>query len=282
MIDQFTTINCKGKLLSLEKPIVMGIINITPDSFYDGGRYSNVDQVLRQAEKMVTEGASIMDIGGMSSRPGAAIIEEEEELSRVIEVIRRVHEIFPEVILSIDTFRSKVAEEAIEAGASIVNDISAGKLDQNMYATVGKLSVPYILMHMQNLPESMQKNPNYEDVTQEVLDFFIFEINRLQELGVLDIIVDPGFGFGKSLKHNYELLNKLHVFKLLSFPVLAGISRKSMIYKVLNTKPEQALNGTTALHMVALQQGAKILRVHDVKPAIETIALFTELTNAIS
>ena len=277
MLHQFTTINCKGKLLSLEKPIVMGILNVTPDSFYDGGQYSTKDEILRQVEQMLSEGAAIIDVGGMSSRPGAEIIGLDEELERVIPAIQWIDSNFPDVVISIDTVHAKVAQLAVEAGAAMVNDISAGKIDTKMYPTIGKLRVPYILMHMQNKPQSMQNVPTYKDVTQEILDFFIAEIGKLRTYDILDIIIDPGFGFGKTIAHNYELLNKLHVFNILEVPILAGISRKSMIYKVLEITPEKALNGTTALHMVALQQGAKILRVHDVKPAVETIQLFLQL-----
>jgi dihydropteroate synthase len=277
MLNPQQTLNCKGQLLSLKKPIVMGILNITPDSFFDGGRYNQKDQILGQVEKMLKEGATIIDIGGMSSRPGAAIISEEEELARVLSAIRDIHNAFPETILSIDTIRSRVAHMSVEAGASIVNDISAGSIDPAMYETVAQLGVPYILMHMQGKPENMQVAPTYEDINREVLDFFIKELEKLRTLGIKDVVIDPGFGFGKTVEHNYHLLGKLHVFKLLDVPLLAGLSRKSMICKVLKVNPENALNGTTALHMVALQQGARILRVHDVKEAHEVIQLWEQL-----
>jgi len=255
----------------------MGILNVTPDSFFDGGRYEATAAVLRRAETMLEEGASIIDIGGMSSRPGAELIPVEEELQRVLPAIGAIAERFPATIISIDTIRARVAREAVDAGASIVNDISAAAFDDELYATVAELNVPYILMHMQGSPKTMQLNPSYEDVVREVLDFFIAEVGQLRDLGVKDIVLDPGFGFGKSVTHNYQLLKQLQVFQILDLPLLAGLSRKSMINKVLKTKPEQALNGTTALHMLALQQGAKILRAHDVRPAVETIKLWQQL-----
>lgn len=271
------TLNCKGSLLSLENPIVMGIINLTPDSFYDGGKLKGGISILQQAEKMLTDGAKILDIGGMSSRPGAKIIDSEAELKRTIKPISLIAKTFPDAIISIDTVRSIVAKEAIAAGASIVNDISAGKIDADFHETVANLSVPYILMHMKGTPENMQSNVEYEDISLEVLDFFIKEVGKLRELGIKDIILDPGFGFGKTIDHNYQLLNKIHAFKMLDLPILAGISRKSMIYKYLETTAEFALNGTSVLNMVALQQGAKILRVHDVKEAVETVKLYLQV-----
>lgn len=277
MLNPRLTLNCRGRLLSLQSPQVMGILNVTPDSFFDGGRYTRQDALLRQAEQMLKEGAAILDIGGMSSRPGAEIIPVKEELQRVLPAIKALHEAFPEAILSIDTIRGRVAEEAVGAGAAIVNDISAGAFDESMYPTVARLQVPYILMHMKGSPKTMQDNPDYEDVVQTVLDFFIAEAGKLRALDVHDIILDPGFGFGKTVEHNYQLLKQMHLFKILDLPLLAGLSRKSMINKVLKTKPEHALNGTTALNMVALQQGAKILRVHDVSPAKEAIQLWQQL-----
>ena len=273
------TLNCRGRLLSLDKPVVMGILNVTPDSFFDGGRYNSADDALRQAERMLEEGAAIIDIGGMSSRPGSEFIGVEEELQRVLPPIEAVASTFTEAIISIDTVRSQVARRAVEAGAAIVNDISAAAFDDAMYPTVAELGVPYILMHMQGSPKTMQRNPEYEDVVREVLDFIIAEVGKLRSLDVKDIVIDPGFGFGKTVEHNYQLLKQMHVFGLTELPILAGFSRKSMINKVLNTKPEDALNGTTALNMVALQQGAKILRVHDVRPAVETIKLWQQLNN---
>ena len=274
------TLNCKGRLIQLDTPKVMGILNVTPDSFYDGGHYDQQDSAFLQTEKMLEAGATFIDVGGMSSRPGAEIIDVETELERVIPIIQGIHERFPEAIISIDTVRAKVAKEAVEAGASIVNDISAGKIDANLYATVGALGVPYILMHMQGKPEDMQIAPSYDNVLEQVMDFLIHEIGKLRAVGVKDIILDPGFGFGKTVAHNYTLLGKMHLFKILELPILAGISRKSMICRVLEVAPKDALNGTTALHMVALQQGAKILRVHDVQEASETIKLFNALQAA--
>jgi len=271
------TLNCKGQLVSLEKPIVMGILNVTPDSFYDGGQYTANSTILQQAEKMLTAGAKIIDIGGMSSRPGAEIIETAEELKRVIPAIEVIIKTFPDAIISIDTIRSAVAKAAVEAGASIINDISAGKLDNNFYQTVADLEVPYILMHMLGKPKNMQDKPVYEDISLNILDFFIKEVGKLRKLGIKDIILDPGFGFGKTIDHNYQMLNKMHTFQILDLPILAGISRKSMIHKFLKITPQTALNGTTALNMVALQQGAKILRVHDVQEAVETIKLYLQL-----
>jgi len=258
----------------------MGILNTTPDSFYDGGRYDSKDKILAKTEEMLKAGATIIDVGGMSSRPGAEIIDVEEEMKRTLPFIETIHQAFPEAIISIDTIRSQVASSAIDAGAAIINDISAGSFDSEMYPTIARLNVPYILMHMQGKPKDMQQNPTYSNVVQEVLDFLIAEVGKLRALKVHDVIIDPGFGFGKRVEDNYRLLNKLHVFKLLDVPILAGVSRKSMICKVLKVNPEKALNGTTALHMVALQQGAKILRVHDVKEAIETIKLWEQLEMA--
>ncbi|MCK6692037.1 MAG: dihydropteroate synthase [Thermoanaerobaculia bacterium] len=272
-------LNCRGRLLDLSRPALMGILNLTPDSFYDGGRLDSTEAALRQAEKMLSEGAAILDIGGASTRPGSKEVPEAEELKRVLPAITAIHGGFPEAVISIDTWRARVAREALDAGASLINDISAGKLDAEMYPLAGALpATPYILMHMQGTPQTMQQNPVYGDVVQEVLDFFIREVSQLRSFGVNDIILDPGFGFGKTVAHNFQLLRHLHVFeRVLGLPVLAGISRKSMICKVLQAKPEHALNGTTALHMVALQQGARILRVHDVQEASEVIRLWETL-----
>lgn len=253
----------------------MGILNITTDSFYGGSRFTETDALLQQVEKMLAEGAAILDIGGASSRPGAAEVDETEETHRVTSAVKTILQRFPDTLLSVDTWRASVAQAAMEAGAAIVNDISAGRMDPKMYETVAALQTPYILMHMKGTPADMQKQPVYEDVVTEVLDFFIAEITKLRALGVRDIVLDPGFGFGKTIAHNYTLLKNLHVFqRVTGLPVLAGLSRKSMIYKYLGIQPEQALNGTTALHMVALQQGASILRAHDVREAVETIRLW--------
>lgn len=268
-------INCRGKLLDLSKPIVMGILNVTPDSFFDGGRYEGLDSAIAQVEKMLEEGASIIDIGGMSSRPGAEVISVDLELKRVIPVVSEVCKRFPDVLISIDTIRGRVAEESVEAGASIVNDISAGNIDESMLSTVGRLNVPYVLMHMQGRPETMQEAPEYkEGISLSVIDFFTKKIAECRSLGIKDIIIDPGFGFGKTLAHNYELLNTLNDFKLFGLPILGGISRKSMIWRALEIDRSDALNGTTALNMVALLNGANVLRVHDVKEAVEVIYLF--------
>ncbi len=277
---QQSTLNCRSQLLDLSRPVVMGILNATPDSFFDGGRYTDEVSILKQTEKMLAEGAAILDVGGASSRPGAAEVSENEELERVIPVIEAIKNHFSEAIISIDTWRAGVAKATVEAGASMVNDISGGQFDAKMFETVAGLDVPYILMHIQGTPDTMQQNPRYEDVVTEVLDFFVQKIEKLRALGVKDIVLDPGFGFGKTVEHNFQLLKNLHVFgHVTSLPVLAGISRKSMICKVLKVNPEHALNGTTALHIVALQQGAKILRAHDVREAMEVIKLWEMLDN---
>jgi dihydropteroate synthase len=257
----------------VDKPIVMGIINVTPDSFYSQSRYSNINEILRHAEQMLNEGATILDIGGQSSRPGSEPVGHEEELKRVIEPIQELIKKFPDLVLSIDTYHSKVAAEAVAAGASIVNDISAGAIDNDMIGIVAGLSVPYIAMHMKGIPATMQKEPFYEDVTREVLDFFISKTYEFRQNGIKDLIIDPGFGFGKTIAHNFELLRNLSVFKILERPILLGISRKSTISKTLGINTEQALNGTTVLHTIGILNGACILRAHDVKEAMETITL---------
>lgn len=272
------TLNCRGRLLDLSRPLVMGILNATPDSFFDGGRHADPDGALRQVEKMLREGATMIDVGGASSRPGAAEVPEGEELQRVLPVIQAIAANFPELVISVDTWRASVAREAVAAGAGLINDISAGRLDAELYPTLAGLGTPYVLMHMRGTPRDMQQQPHYEDVVTEVLDFFLAEIARLRSLGVHDIVLDPGFGFGKTVEHNYRLLNNLGVFSSVTgLPVLAGISRKSMICKVLKVNPDKALNGTTALHMVALQQSARILRAHDVWEAMEVIQLWETL-----
>ena len=271
------TLNCKGKLLVLDSPVIMGIINATPDSFYKG----NInDDMLLLAEKMITDGATILDIGGQSTRPGSERIMAEEELKRAIPVIQLIHQYFPDIIISIDTYNSKVAIGAVEAGASIVNDISAGNMDNAMLHTVAALKVPYVCMHMQGTPALMQKEPQYTNVVTTVLDFFIVKIAQCQKAGIADIIVDPGFGFGKTIEHNFSLLKKMSAFGILDKPVLAGISRKNTIYKTLQTTADKALNGTTVLNTMALLNGATILRVHDVKEAKEAISLFTAYKKA--
>ena len=268
------TLNCKGKLLVVDKPQVMGIINITPDSFYSGSRFDDTDSILKQVGKMLMEGADIIDIGGQSTRPGSEQLSDSEEEKRVCPVIAAIHKEFPAAIISIDTFYASVAANAVAAGASIVNDVTAGSIDPAMISTVARLNVPYILMHMQGNPQTMQLQPHYENVTREVLDFFITKVAELREAGIRDIIVDPGFGFGKTAKHNFELLRNLAVFKMLSCPLLLGVSRKATIYKTLNISAEEALNGTTVLNTIGLMNGASILRVHDVKEANQAVRLF--------
>ncbi len=272
------TLNCKGQLIDLTAPKVMGILNVTPDSFFDGGKYKDESAILNQVESMINDGATFIDVGGYSSRPGADDVSEGEELNRVIPVIELVLKHFPETLISVDTFRSEVAKKSIEAGAALINDISAGKLDDRMLSTIGKLGVPYIMMHMKGNPKTMRQQTEYNDLVKEVISYFAERIAAAHAEKINDIIIDPGFGFAKTLDQNYELLNRLELLQMLDKPLLAGVSRKSMIYKTLNTSPEQALNGTTALHMVALQKGAKILRVHDVKEAMECVTLYNQLT----
>lgn len=268
------TLNCNGRLFAKDGPFVMGILNVTPDSFYTKGRNNSIGEHVDKAGEMLEQGASILDIGGMSTRPGAEVITEETEQDRVLPVIEAINRHFPGSFISIDTYRASVARSAVRSGACMVNDISAGEMDSAMLSTVATLNVPYIAMHMRGTPETMQQRPEYENVSAEVLDYFIHKINQCSEVGIKDIILDPGFGFGKTIAHNYSLLKNLHVFDILDKPILAGISRKSMVYKPLKSDAEHALNGTTALHMLALQQGASILRVHDVKEARECIELF--------
>ena len=251
----------------------MGILNITPDSFYDGGKYKNELEILTQTEKMLHEGATFIDVGAYSSRPGAAHISEKEELSRILPVIDLLVKYFPEIILSVDTFRSEIAQKTIKNGAAIINDISGGKMDENMFQTVADLQVPYILMHMLGTPQNMQQNPVYEDVTKDIITFFSKQIYKLHQLKVNDIIIDVGFGFGKTVKDNYALLSNLSLFKQLDVPILTGISRKSMLYKPLEITAKEALNATTVANTIALLNGASILRVHDVKEAVEAIKI---------
>jgi dihydropteroate synthase len=267
------TLNAGGRIIDLSKPTVMGILNITPDSFFDGSRYNDPSQALKKAEQMLKDGATFIDVGGYSSRPGATDISIEEEIERVVPVIAAIKKNLPEAVISIDTFRSKVAIAAVEEGASMINDISGGELDPKMFDTVSNLKVPYVLMHMQGNPQTMTQLTQYNNLVNEMLDYFHQRIQRLQDLGVKDIVVDPGFGFAKTVSQNFELLNHLDLFKITGKPILAGLSRKSMIWKTLQTNPEGALNGTTALNTVALLKGASILRVHEVKQAIEIIKL---------
>ncbi len=257
----------------------MGILNVTPDSFYDGGQYKDETSILSQVEIMLSDGSTFIDVGGYSSRPGADVVSEDEELNRVVPVIELILKHFPEAIISTDTYRSKIARQSIEAGASLINDISAGHLDKAMISTVGELNVPYIMMHMRGNPKTMQQQTNYEDLVKDINFYFAERIAKAHAEKINDIIIDPGFGFAKTLEQNYELLHKMELLQIADKPILAGVSRKSMIYKTLDTTAEHALNGTTALHMVALQKGAKILRVHDVKEAVECVTLFNQLSH---
>lgn len=274
------TINYKGQLIDFSIPRIMGILNVTPDSFYDGGQLTTPHAVIAQAQKMLDAGATMLDIGGMSSRPGAEIISEQEELARVLPAVKSIAQQFPQAIISVDTIRAQVAYECLNAGAHIINDISAGRLDKHMLATVARHKAPYILMHMQGLPNTMQQAPAYTNVTLEVMDFFAERIAACRKAGIRDIILDPGFGFGKTVAHNYQLLTGLRYFATLNMPVLAGLSRKSMICKVLQVNPENALNGTTVANTLALLNGANILRVHDVKEAAEAVSLVAEYNKA--
>ena len=270
----FPAINCRGQLLSLSTPAVMGIINVTEDSFYEGNRMHELHQVLEKAGQHLEEGAAILDLGAQSTRPGAALVGPDEEVHRLVPAIHAILNRYPKAIISIDTWYAAVAEKAIHAGAAIINDISAGDMDAGMIPVAGKLQVPYIAMHMQGKPATMQKNPQYENVVAEVLDYLVQKLAQCRAAGIKDFIADPGFGFGKTIDHNYALLKSLHLFcDILGVPLLTGISRKSMIYKLLNITPVEALNGTTVLNTIALQQGAHILRVHDVKAAVEAVKL---------
>ncbi len=271
------TLNCRGNLIDLSVPKVMGIINITPDSFYDGGKTFSEKEILKQAEKMLSECATFLDVGGYSTRPGAEDISDTEEIRRVLEAIESILKRFPEALISIDTFRSEVAKKAVEAGSAIVNDVSGGILDAEMYKTVAKLKVPYILMHMRGTPKTMVKLTDYKNVTIDVLKDLAEKIVLARAEGINDIIADPGFGFAKTREQSFELLNNLQLFQNLKVPILAGVSRKSMIYKTLETSAENALNGTTSLNTIALLKGASILRVHDVKEAVECVKLFENL-----
>ena len=271
------TINCKGQLIDLSSPKVMGILNITPDSFYDGGTHKNEKDILIHVEQMLNEGATFIDVGAYSSRPNADHVSEEEELKRIIPIVNLILTEFPESLISIDTFRSKVAKQSIEAGAALINDISAGKLDNNMLQTIANLHVPYIMMHMRGTPKNMQQQTTYDNLVKDILFYFSERIAAAKALGIIDIIIDPGFGFAKTVEQNFELLNTLELFKMIEKPILVGVSRKSMIYKTLETSAKEALNGTSILNTVALQKGAGILRVHDVKEAMECVKLVESL-----
>jgi len=276
------SIQQQGQLLTFERPIVMGIVNTTPDSFYEGSRLQQVDAAVAKALNMIAEGATVIDIGGQSTRPGSEQIGATEEAARVIPVIAALKQHLPQgVFISIDTYHSRVAAEAITAGAHWVNDVSAGMLDDAMLPTVAAAKAPYVCMHMQGTPATMQHEPSYDNVVTEVYDFFTKRVDECHRAGINDVIIDVGFGFGKTIKHNFQLLQALHFFQQLACPILVGISRKSTIYKTLNCTPAEALNGTTVLNTVALQQGAHILRVHDVKPAVEAIQLITAMQDAV-
>ncbi|WP_053972223.1 dihydropteroate synthase [Mangrovimonas sp. ST2L15] len=271
------TINCKGNLIDLSIPKVMGILNVTPDSFFDGGKYKSESDILSQVEAMLEQGATFIDLGAYSSRPNANFVSESEELQKSIPIVELLIKEFPQILISIDTFRSKVAKNCIEAGAAVVNDISAGHLDDQMIEVVGKLKVPYIMMHMRGTPQTMQQMTSYDDLLKEMIYYFSERIQLAKSKGIVDMIIDPGFGFAKSTKQNFELLNKLELLNIIDKPLLVGASRKSMIYKTLETTADQALNGTTSINTISLLKGTKILRVHDVKEAIETVKLFNEM-----
>jgi dihydropteroate synthase len=270
------TINCKGQLIDLSTPKVMGILNVTPNSFFDGGKYKNESEILSQVEKMLRDGAAFIDIGAYSSKPNADFVSEEEELQRIVPIVNLILENHPETLISIDTFRSKVAQACIENGAAIINDISAGNLDDKMIETIAQYNVPYVMMHMRGTPKTMQTLTNYDNIVKEMLFYFSEKVAKARSLGINDLILDPGFGFAKTLEQNYEVLQKMELFNILDLPLLVGFSRKSMIYKTLNSSAEQALNGTTVLNTLALTKGAKILRVHDVREALECVTLFNQ------
>jgi dihydropteroate synthase len=272
------TLQIKGRLVCLKRPQIMGILNLTPDSFFGESRVLGSREVLiEKVTKMVSEGADMLDLGGYSTRPGAVDVTLEEEIQRIVPAVEWIAEAFPSVLISVDTFRAKVAEAAVSSGAHLVNDISAGSLDPKMLETVGKLEIPYIAMHMRGNPQTMQKKTNYSDILVELLNYFAEKTALCRKFGIKDVIIDPGFGFAKTIDQNYWILRNLKYFQALSLPILAGVSRKSMIYKTLGVSPEEALNGSTALHIYALTQGANILRVHDVKEAKETLTLYHQL-----
>jgi dihydropteroate synthase len=273
------SLNCKGRLLSWKDPIVMGVLNITPDSFYPGSRIRSEEMLISQAGKMISEGALLLDLGGLSSRPGALEISADAELERVVPAIRLLSTRFPQAFISVDSYRYKVAEAALQAGASLINDIGAAE-DEALAELAAANRVPYICMHMRGNPRTMQQLTDYDDITADVLDYFINRKAECTRLGLKDLVIDPGFGFAKTIEQNFRLLKQLKTLGMLELPVLVGLSRKSTIYKTLNIKPEDSLNGTTVMHTLALEQGARILRVHDVKEAIETIRLWTSYTNA--
>ncbi|WP_242087427.1 dihydropteroate synthase [Aestuariivivens sediminis] len=271
------TINCKGQLIDLSIPKIMGILNVTPDSFYDGGTYNSDTAILNQVEKMLHEGATFIDVGAYSSRPNADVVTEGEEQKRLLPVITSILKRFPEILLSVDTFRSQIARQCIEAGAVLINDISAGKLDDNMLPTIANLKVPYIMMHMRGTPQTMKQHTHYDHLVKDILFYFSERIAAAKALGIIDVLVDPGFGFAKTSEQNFQLLNQLELFQLIEKPIVVGLSRKSMIYKTLKTSAQEALNGTIVLNTIALLKGASILRVHDVKEAMECITLVQQL-----
>ncbi len=279
-LNRKTTLNLKGRLFDLSEPCVMGIVNITPDSFFTESRNDTVEMALLKTEKLLNEGAKMIDIGGYSSRPGAKEVSEAEETERVVPLISAISKKFPTAILSVDTFRANVAKESIKAGAHLINDISGGELDEQMFETVAALQVPYILMHMKGTPQTMQNAPEYEHITLDVVAYLVKKLARLKALGVKDIILDPGFGFAKNQQHNYKLLQELEDLHIFGLPLLVGISRKTMIYKTLDISADEALNGTSVLHTIALLKGAKILRVHDVKEAQQCISLVAQMQQA--
>lgn len=271
------SINCKGKLINFSTPKVMGILNVTPNSFFDGGKYNSTNKLEEQVRKMLEQGADIIDLGAYSTQPNAAFVSEEEELKRMILVVKYLVTIFPDIILSIDTFRAEVAKQALESGAAMINDVSAGFLDDNMMQVVGTFKVPYIMMHMKGTPQNMQQFTDYDDVMHDMMYYFSERIAKAKSFGINDVIVDPGFGFSKTLDQNYEVLHKLELLKNLDVPILSALSRKSMIYKFFQTTPEEALNGTTVLNTISLIKGANLLRVHDVKEAVECVKLYNKI-----
>ncbi|BDU25854.1 dihydropteroate synthase [Flavobacterium sp. GSB-24] len=273
------TINCKGELIDLSIPKVMGILNVTPNSFFDGGKYKNEDEIISQIDKMISEGAAFIDIGAYSSKPSAEFVSEQEEIDRIVPAIELILKHFPKALLSIDTFRAEVAKASIESGAAIINDIAAGELDDKMFDVIAKYNVPYIMMHMRGNPQTMQSLTRYDDIIKEMLFYFSEKVKKARALGINDLILDPGFGFAKTTDQNYEVMQKMELFNVLELPILVGISRKSMIYKTLNNTAQEALNGTTFLNTIALTKGAKILRVHDVKEAVECVALFEKMNS---
>ncbi len=276
-------INLNGKLIDFSEPVVMGIVNVTPDSFYNGGKLTDEKVLLATVEKMIKDGATFIDVGGVSTKPGAKLVSTKIELERLLPAVHAIRKKFPEIPLSIDTFRSWVAVRVIdEIGPIIVNDVSGGTLDSKMFETIGKMNVPYVLTHIQGTPQTMQENPYYEDIIRDVSTWLSERVKRLTKFGVKDVIIDPGFGFGKNIQHNYDLLNRLDSFKVFQLPVMVGLSRKSMVWKWLGTKPDGALNGTTVVNTMALLGGADILRVHDVKEAVEAVEIIKALKSTVA